>query len=312
MKALIIDQINPCVRELLSPIVDIDERLFLSQDALCEIIGDYDILIMRQNPAISAKVIEAGRNLKMIACHCVGTNHIDLECAKKHNILVTNAAGLNSNAVAELALAKMLEMSRWTIPSFNDIKYNGVFNKFKWYGHEVTGKTLGLIGLGRIGRRLNELTKPFHMRVLCYDPYITKEAAAEIGVEKMELDELLPLADFITIHVPLTPETKGLFSADRIAQMKSTGVLLNMSRGGIVDEDAMYEALRDKRVGGYGADVMTAEMQPGGIPKDKPFTSPLFEFDNFILTPHIAGLTMEADDAIGHCVVEKVREFVKH
>lgn len=134
-----------------------------------------------------------------------------------NNVLITRCAGLNSNAVAELCLTKMLEISRHTIAAYNDVRLNDVFNKYKWYGTEVTGKILDLVGFGRIGRRLRELAEPFQMNVFCYDPYVTAEAAAGYGMRKMELDDMIAQADFITIHLPLTPEAQKMFTADRIA-----------------------------------------------------------------------------------------------
>ncbi len=311
LKAVIIDQVHPCVKELLSPHLKVDERIFVSQDELAGFIGDYDILIMRQDPKISATVVDAEGKMQVIACHSSGTNLIDSEAADKKNIAILNSPGKNANAVAELTLSKMLDLSRSTMAANEDVKRNGVWNKYKWYGSELRGKCIGIVGFGKVGQRVAELAHAFGMTVVAYDPYVSQDKVRQLNVTMLSLDELLRTADYIPIHVPLTPETTNLISTPQLAIMKNTAVLLNMARGGLVNEDAVCQALAEKRLGGYAVDVMTAEQAAGGIPKEGGFSHPLFAFDNFIATPHIAGLTAEADDAIGHDIVEKVLAFVK-
>ncbi len=311
-KAVIVDQVHPCVKELLAPHMQVDEKIFVSQAELVGFIGDYDILVMRQDPKVNATVLNAATRLKAIACHCAGTNHIDRETAEKKNITILNSPGKNANAVAELTISKMLDLSRSTMAANEDVKKNGVWNKYKWYGSELRGKTIGIVGFGKVGQRVAELAHAFGMTVLAYDPYVSQDTAGPLGVTMLTLDELLRTADYIPIHVPLTPETKNMISTPQLAIMKDTAVLLNMARGGLVDEEAVCQALAEKRLGGYAVDVMTAEQAAGGIPKEGGFTHPLFAFDNFIATPHIAGLTAEADDAIGHDIVDKVLAFLKH
>ncbi len=273
-------------------------------------IPDYDVLIMRVDPKIDKEILDAAKNLKMIGVCAVGTNHIDVDYAKEKGIQVFNAPGMNANAVAELTITKMLEISRNTIPANYDVKVNHNWDKYKFVGRELRGKTLGIMGFGRIGRRVGELGKAFKMNIVAYDPYLKPEQFDAEGAKGMSVDELIRVSDFISIHVPLTPETKNMFNKKSIATMKDGAVVLNMSRGGIVNEADMYEALKEGRIGGYASDVMENELAGSGLTGNDEFASPLFECENFIITPHLGAQSVDASRDIGIYITGKVKDLL--
>ena len=263
---------------------------------------------MRVDPAINKEILDAAKNLKVIGVCSVGLNHIDLDTAKEKGIQVINAPGLNGNAVAELTIAKMLDIARHTIPACYDVKVNKTWDKYKFVGSELRGKTLGVLGFGRIGQRVGELARAFKMDVVAYDPYLPAHVFEEQHAKSLSIDEVLKVSDYVTIHMPLTDETKNLFNAKSIAEMKDGAVVLNMARGGIVNEKDMYEALKSGKLGGYGSDVMENELAAGGLTEGAGFDSPLFECDNFIVTPHLGAQTVDASRDIGAHIIAKVKE----
>ncbi len=265
---------------------------------------------MRVDPKIDKEILDAAKNLKMIGVCAVGTNHIDVDYAKEKGIQVFNAPGMNANAVAELTITKMLEISRNTIPANYDVKVNHNWDKYKFVGRELRGKTLGIMGFGRIGRRVGELGKAFKMNIVAYDPYLKPEQFDAEGAKGMSVDELIRVSDFISIHVPLTPETKNMFNKKSIATMKDGAVVLNMSRGGIVNEADMYEALKEGRIGGYASDVMENELAGSGLTGNDEFASPLFECENFIITPHLGAQSVDASRDIGIYITGKVKDIL--
>ena len=307
MKALIIDSIHPIVTEELSPYMQIDTRMLPTQEQLAEIIGEYDVLIMRVDPAINKEILDAAKNLKVIAVCAVGLNHIDLDYAKEKGVQVFNAPGWSDNAVAELTISKMLDISRGTMIANHEVRVKKVWNKYKFYGSELRGKTLGIMGFGRIGRRVAKLANAFDMNIVAYDPFLPPEVFTEnfaVGVSK---EELLKVSDYVTIHLPLLPETKGLISAESIKTMKDTAIVLNMSRGGIVNEADTYEALTTGKLGGYATDVMESELVGGGLTTGAGFDSPLFDCTNFIVSPHIGAQTQDAAYLIGVDIIAKMK-----
>ena len=217
---------------------------------------------------------------------------------------------MNANAVAELTIAKMLEISRNTIPANYDVKVNHNWDKYKFVGRELRGKTLGIMGFGRIGRRVGELGRAFKMNIVAYDPYLRPEQFDAEGAKGTSVEELIRVSDFISIHVPLTPETKNMFNKKSIATMKDGAVVLNMSRGGIVNEQDMYEALKEGRIGGYASDVMENELAGSGLTGNDEFASPLFECDNFIITPHLGAQSVDASRDIGIYITGKVKDML--
>ena len=312
MKCLITDAVYPGIAKELKKYIDVDTTNGnpLSKAEMIEKIGEYDILIMRVDPKIDREILDAAKNLKMIGVCAVGTNHIDMEYAKEKGIQVFNAPGMNANAVAELTIAKMLEISRNTIPANYDVKVNHNWDKYKFVGRELRGKTLGIMGFGRIGRRVGELGRAFKMRIVAYDPYLRPDQFEAEGARGASVEELIRVSDFISIHVPLTAETKNMFNKDSIATMKDGAVVLNMSRGGIVNEKDMYEALKEGRIGGYAADVLENELMGSGLTGNDEFVNPLFECENFIITPHLGAQSVDASRDIGIYITGKVKDML--
>ena len=312
MKCLITDAVYAGITEELKKYMDVttSNGKPLSKDEMLKAIGDADILIMRVDPKIDREILDAAKNLKFIGVCAVGLNHIDLDYAKEKGIQVFNAPGLNANAVAELTISKMLDISRNTIPANHDVKENHIWDKYKYIGRELRGKTLGIMGFGRIGRRVGELGKAFKMDIVAHDPFLKPEQFEAEGAKGMGVEELIRTSDFISIHVPLTPETKNLFNKESIGRMKDGAVVLNMSRGGIVNEKDMYEALKEGRIGGYASDVLENELAGSGLSGNDEFNSPLFECDNFIVTPHLGAQTTDAARDIGLYITGKVKEVM--
>lgn len=315
MKCLIIDAVHESITEELSKYMQVDNLYTaemegkaanapLTSEQLKNVIGDYDVLIMRVDPAITEEVLDAAKNLKVIGVCSVGLNHINMDCAKAKGIQVFNAPGLNANAVAELTLSKMLDMSRHTMPANVDVKVNHQWDKYKFVGRELRGRTLGILGFGRIGQLVAGLAHAFKMNIVAYDPFLPDEKFGENNATKMEtIEELLKVADYVTIHMPLLPTTKNLINAKSIETMKPDCIVLNMARGGIVNEQDMYEALKAGKIGGYATDVMVDELSEGAD-----FNSPLFECDNFIVSPHLGAQTVDASRDIGAHIIAKVKE----
>lgn len=315
MKCLIIDAVHESITEELGKYMQVDNLYTaemegkaanapLTSEQLKNVIGDYDVLIMRVDPAITKEVLDAAKNLKVIGVCSVGLNHINMDCAKAKGIQVFNAPGLNANAVAELTLSKMLDMSRHTMPANVDVKVNHQWDKYKFVGRELRGRTLGILGFGRIGQLVAGLAHAFKMNIVAYDPFLPDEKFGENNATKMEtIEDLLKVADYVTIHMPLLPTTKNLINAKSIATMKPDCIVLNMARGGIVNEQDMYEALKAGKIGGYATDVMVDELSEGAD-----FNSPLFECDNFIVSPHLGAQTVDASRDIGAHIIAKVKE----
>lgn len=307
MKALIIDAIHSTIGEELGKYMQVDTKMLPTQAELAEIIGDYDVLLMRVDPAINKQIIDAGKKLKVIAVCAVGLNHVDLDYAKEKGIQVFNAPGWSDNAVAELTISKMLDISRGTMVANHEVRTKKEWNKYKFYGSELRGKTLGILGFGRIGRRVCKLANAFDMKVYAYDPFLPAEVFEQNGATSASMEEVLKISDYVTIHLPLLPETKGLINKESIQSMKDTAVVLNMSRGGIVNEQDTYEALTTGKLGGYATDVMESELVGGGLTTGAGFDSPLFGCTNFIVSPHIGAQTQDAAYLIGQDIIAKVK-----
>ena len=308
MKCLIIDVVSPAIAEELGKYMEVDTKILPTQEELASMIGDYEVLIMRVDPAINKTILDAAKNLKVIGVCSVGLNHIDMDTAKANGIQVFNAPGLNGNAVAELTISKMLELARHTVPACNDVKMYKHWDKYKFMGQELRGKTLGVLGFGRIGQRVGELARAFKMEVVAYDPYLPAEVFEQQHAKSMTIDEVLKVSDFVTIHMPLNDETRHLFNAHSISEMKTGAVVLNMARGGIVNEQDMCDALKSGKIGGYASDVMEKELADGGLTEGAGFDSPLFECDNFIVSPHLGAQTIDAARDIGAHIIDKVKE----
>lgn len=310
MKCLIIDVVSPAIAEELGKYMDVTtcKQLPPSKDELKAEIADVDVLIMRVDPKIDKEVLDAAKNLKVIGVCSVGLNHIDTKYAEEKGVKVFNAPGLNGNAVAELTICKMLELSRHTIPAHRDVTVNEKWDKYAFVGRELRGKTLGVLGFGRIGQRVGEIARVFGMKVVAYDPYLPAEIFAKNEATSMSIAEVCKVSDYITIHMPLNEETKNLFNAKSIAEMKNDAFVLNMARGGIVNEKDMCEALKAGKIGGYATDVLENEVAGDGLTADAGFRSPLFDCDNFVVSPHIGAQTTDASRDIGAHIINKVKE----
>jgi len=276
---------------------DVDVKTGLTKDELLEVVGAYDAVVVRSQTFIDADVFAAARNLKVVARAGVGLDNVDVEAATKHGVIVCNAPQSNIVSAAEHTVALLLSLAR-NIPQAHAALVQGKWERSKWSGTELHDKTLGVLGLGRIGTLVAQRAHAFGMRLVAYDPFVAPERAARLGVELVEtVDEVLRRADFVTVHLPKTPETVGLLDADRLALMKPTARLLNVARGGIVDEQALADALRDGVIAGAAIDVFAAE----------PTTeSPLFGLSNAVVTPHLGASTDEAQDKAGTQVADYV------
>lgn len=312
MKALIIDRVSPVIAKGLQALgAEVDIKILPSVDELKEMLPEYDLLVMRVDPKIGRDILDAAaKRVKMIAVCAAGTNHIDLEYARELGIRVQNAPGINCNAVAELVISKMMDLSRFTMEANQEVQQEGIWNKYKYTGHELGGHVLGIIGLGKIGSRVAELARAFNMKVAAYDPYVDAAAMKEKGADKAEtLEELCAISDYISLHTPLTGETRGMISEKEFAQMKDGAILINCARGGVVDEAAAKAALLSGKLAGFSTDVLVNELAGKGLGDNARLESELFGVRGFTASPHIGGSTHEAYDGIGEHIVGKVAEF---
>ena len=312
MKALIIDQMSDVIdKGLKERGIEYKKVMLPKKDELIKLIPDVDILIMRVDPFIDKDILDAAKNLKLILVGSVGTNHIDLEECKKRNIPVKNSPGQNANAVAELVFAKTLDLYRNTIQANNEVK-GGIWNKYRWIGRELRNKTMGICGFGAIGRRVAEIAHVFKMDVLAYDPYFKPENNPYDYAKLVSFDEVVKNADVITLHMPLTPETKNMISDKQMEEMRDGAVIINAARGGIVDEEALYKYIKNGKLGGANLDTLADELGTGGLDtQDVPISSKLFELDRVYMSPHIGGSTIDAQDDIGVLVLKNLDETLK-
>ena len=264
-------------------------------------ISDADALIVRSAVQVGGELLGHAKKLRVIGRAGVGVDNIDLEAATKHGIAVMNTPGANAVAVAEHTLALMLGLARQLCRADQTTKA-GKWEKKALQGSELRGKTLGIVGFGRIGIEVARRAKSFGMELIAHDPFVPTSVAREIGVKLAALDEVLAAADYITLHMALTPQTANMINAASLARMKSGARLINCARGELVDEAALVEALRSKKLAGAALDVFAEEPLR---------SSPLAGFDNVILTPHIAGSTHEAQDAVGVQIAAQVKEYLK-
>jgi D-3-phosphoglycerate dehydrogenase len=309
MKVLVSDSLAQDGLDILKASLDVDVNTGLSEDELVGIIGEYDALVVRSGTKVTARIIEAAKHMQIIGRAGVGVDNIDVEAATQRGILVVNAPDGNSIAAAEHAIALMFALAR-NIPQAHASLSAGKWERKKFMGVEVTGKTLGVVGMGRIGRHVAQRARGLDMQVVVYDPYISGDLAEQVGVEICELDELLAQADFVTIHVPKAPSTIGLIGERELALMKPSARLINCARGGIVDEDALYDALASGKVAGAALDVYVDE-------KVNPGNARLFElkdangFNLVIGSPHIGASTVEGQARVGGEVADILIEYYK-
>ncbi len=302
MRVLVTEPLSEAGLELLRKDFQVDVRTDLAAGDLAATIGPYDALVIRSATQVTAAVLEAAGDLKVVARAGIGLDNVDMDAATRRGVMVVNAPQSNIISAAEQAMALMLAQAR-NVPQAHAALKQGAWERSAWEGVELAGKTLGLVGLGRVGALVAQRAAGFGMRVIAFDPYVSAERAKEMGVDAMpSLEALLVQADFVSIHLPRTPETEGLIGAHELRLMKRGARLINTARGGIVDEDALAKAVEDGHLGGAALDVFAVE----------PTTdSPLFGLDNVVVTPHLGASTKEAQDKAGTTVAEMVRLALK-
>lgn len=300
---LICDEVDPVLNKILQDNgLKVSYEPKITPEQIKEKISTFNIVIVRSRTTITREMIEKADKCKIIARVGVGLDNVDQVAAKEKNIRVINAAEGAMNAVAELVLGFMLTLSRQTARGDRAIR-NGQWLKNELKGTELRGKYLGIIGLGNIGKRLGRLARGLNMNIIGYDVVpIDEEFAKEVGLMKADLDTLLQSSDYISIHVPLLDSTYHLLNAQKMATMKKTAKIINTSRGGVVDEDALYEAIKNGNLGGAALDVFEKEPAIG---------NKLAELDNVILTPHIGAQTKEAQSLAANIIGEKIIQILR-
>jgi len=300
-KVLISDKLSPAAVEIFKQRgVEADVKTGLSKDELLAIIGEYDGLAIRSNTKVTADVIKAAKKLKVVGRAGIGVDNVDIPAATAAGVIVMNTPFGNSITTAEHAVAMMMALAR-DLPAANASTQAGKWEKNRFMGTELYGKTLGLIGAGNIGSIVADRAKGLKMKVVAFDPYLSAERAADMGVEKVELNDLLARADFITLHTPLTNDTRNILSADAIAKMKKGARIINCARGGLVDEVALRAAIDSGHIAGAAFDVFTEEPAKSNV---------LFGSDHVIATPHLGASTEEAQENVALQVAEQISDYL--
>jgi D-3-phosphoglycerate dehydrogenase len=294
---LIAEELAPSALEVLAEDCEVRHCDGADRSALLPALRDVDAVIVRSATQIDAEALAAGERLKVVARAGVGLDNVDLDAATARGVLVVNAPTSNITSAAEHAVALLLSTAR-NIPAANASLKSGEWKRSSFTGVELVDKTVGVVGLGRIGVLFAQRMAAFGVRLLAYDPYVPAARAAQLGVTMLPLDEVLAQSDFISIHLPKTPETKGLIGEREIALMKPGAILVNAARGGLIDEHALAQALKAGRIGGAAVDVFGTE----------PCTdSPLFAEPRSVVTPHLGASTAEAQDKAGLAVAKSVK-----
>lgn len=301
MKLLVSDPLSEEGLNILKAVKEfqVDVKTDLKPETLKEIIGEYDALLVRSATKVTREVIAAAKSLKVIGRAGVGLDNVDLEAATEKGIIVMNTPAGNTISTAEHTMSMILSLSR-NIPQANSSTKKGEWKRSKFMGVELYGKILGVVGLGRIGSELAKRALSFGMKILAFDPFLSREIAEKLGVEVVELKDLLERSDYISIHTPLTEETKHMISAKEFALMKKGVRVINCARGGIIDETALVNAVKEGKVAGAAIDVF--EKEP--LPAD----SEILKLDNIIVTPHLGASTEEAQVNVAIEVAEIVRD----
>jgi len=294
---LIAEELSPATIEALGPDFDVRSVDGTDRAALLRAIEDASAILIRSATQLDTEAIAAAPHLKVIARAGVGLDNVDIKAATEAGVMVVNAPTSNVISAAELAIGHLLSLARF-IPDANASAKAGEWTRSKFTGVELYEKTIGIVGLGRIGTLVAQRLAGFGATLVAYDPYVTPARGQQLGVSMLGLDDLVAISDFITIHIPKTPETTGLIGADQFARAKPSLRIVNASRGGIIDEDALYAALKSGRIAGAGLDVFVHE---------PPVGSPLLTLPNIVLTPHLGASTDEAQEKAGVSVARSVR-----
>jgi D-3-phosphoglycerate dehydrogenase len=272
----------------------VDERRGLTEAELLPLVSEIDAWIVRGGTRVTRRLIEAAPRLRWVARAGAGLDNIDVAAAKERGVTVLNVPGANAVAVAELVFGLLLGLLR-RIPAADASVRRGEWDKSRFMGRELRGKTLGIVGLGKIGRAVAQRAHGFEMACIGFDPLVSDEEVRAMGVEPLAFDELLSRADIVTLHVPLTPETNGMIGPAQIARMLPGAILVNAARGGLVDEAALFTALESGALSGAALDVFAGE---------PPKASPLLSHPRVVLTPHVGAATVEAQEAVGEEIVK--------
>jgi len=299
MKVLVTDQISEEGIDVLRNKAQVDFKVGLKPEEIVAIIGDYEALMVRSQTRVTAEIIEAGKKLQVIARAGVGIDNVDIEAATRCGVVVVNAPTGNTVSAAEHTVALILASAR-NIPQANAVLRTGVWRRNDFMGTELRGKTLGIIGLGNVGSEVAKRAQGFEMKLLGVDPLVSVEYTKKIGVELVELKQLLKEADFITLHLPLTAQTRGLLGAKELALVKPSVRIINCARGGLIDEKELVKAIREKRVAGAAIDVFEKEPTTESV---------LFEEDGIIVTPHLGASTTEAQVLAARDVAEQIADI---
>ncbi len=300
-KVLVSDPIDQAGIEILSQVAQVDVKTKLPVEELIKIIPEYDALMIRSGTKVTKEVLEAGTQLKIIGRAGVGVDNVDIPTATRRGVVVVNSPEGNTVAAAEHAIAMMLSLSRH-IPSANESLKGGKWDRKKFLGVEVYKKTLGIVGLGKIGSHVANIARAMGMRLLAYDPFLSKERAEQIGCQLVELDVLLRDSDYITLHLPKTPETFHMINEASLATMKPTARIVNCARGGIIDEAALAKALSEGKIAGAALDVY--EEEPLGESELRSLEKEI------VLTPHLGASTEEAQVNVAIDVAEQIRDVL--
>jgi len=306
MRVLVSDDLSAEGIEVLrrAPGVQVDVKVGLKPDQLRAIIAEYDGLVVRSATKVTAEIVDAAAKLRVIGRAGSGVDNIDVAAASRRGIVVMNTPGGNTNAVVELTIAHILALLR-QIPQASASTRSGKWEKKKYAaGREIAGKTIGVVGAGNIGGHVALRCQALGAHVVVHDPLLPPEAAKRLGImEFVTLDKLVEAADIVTLHVPLTPQTKNMFDAARIAALKKGAWLVNCARGGLVDESALASALKEGRLTGAAFDVFEKEPPPPD--------HPLFSCENFVCTPHLGASSEEAQAAVALAIAEQFVEYFR-
>lgn len=303
MKVLISDNMSPLGEQILVDAgLEVDVKTGLPPEELQKIIGDYDGLVIRSATKATEDIIAAAGNLKVIGRAGIGLDNVNIPAASQKGIVVMNAPDGNATTAAEHAIGMMMSLSR-NIPQATASMKAGKWEKKNFMGRELTGKTFGIFGIGRIGAIAANRAQGLKMKVIAYDPHMPKELVDKLGVELVSVEELAKRADYITVHVPLTKETKNALSTEFFTNMKKGAMFIDCARGGVCDEEALYKALVDGEIAGAALDVFAEE------PTTKE-NCPLLALDNFICTPHLGASTSEAQENVATAIAEQVAEYL--
>nr|WP_228514450.1 phosphoglycerate dehydrogenase [Frondihabitans sp. VKM Ac-2883] len=294
---MIAEELSPATVDALGPDFDVRTVDGTDRPALLSALSDANAILVRSATKVDAEAIAAAPNLQVVARAGVGLDNVDIKAATNAGVMVVNAPTSNIISAAELTVGHILSLARH-IPAAHSALAQGQWKRSKYTGVELFEKTVGIIGLGRIGALITARLQAFGMNVVAFDPYITPTRAQQLGVTLLTLDELLETSDFITIHMPKTPETTGMISTEQLAKMKPTAFIVNVARGGLIDEEALYEALTSDTIAGAGLDVFVSE---------PPTNHDLLGLDNVIVTPHLGASTDEAQEKAGVSVARSVR-----